>query len=93
MGLVNRMVIGRWIVRWLLRGSPAVVATKLAAAGLFGAWKWRRDRRRQGSALAAREISADYEVLGPDRLARPEPGGSGRGTSEPDESIHTSELE
>ena len=90
MGIVNRLVIGRWLVRWLLRGSPAAVAAKLAAVGLFGAWKWHRERRREESARATREISADYEVLGADRLTSPEPGGSSRGTAKADESNHPS---
>ncbi len=63
MGAVRRMLLGRWFTRWLLRGGPWSVAAKLVAVALFGAWKWRRDRRRSVPP-ATREIEASYEVLG-----------------------------
>ena len=68
MGLFTRAVMTRWLARWLFRGSPAAVLAKLAAVGALGAWRYHRKRKR----LAAgdpRRIDADYEVLGPDRIA------------------------
>lgn len=76
-------VLGRWAVRWLLRGGPAAVAAKLAGVALLGIWRWRREVRSVEAARRAREIPADYEVLPPDALsAGPEPPGSGGGTDE-----------
>lgn len=63
MGLVQRVVVGRWFTRWLLRGGPWSVAAKLAAVVLYGAWKWRREKRSQVAAEKQRELPADYEVL------------------------------
>lgn len=80
MGLLRKWVLGRWFVRWLLRGSPGTVAAKLAAVALWGAWKWRREKRRAETARRELEIPADYEVVGRDRLAAAEPGSSERGT-------------
>jgi len=65
MSLLRRLVLGRWFTRWLLRGGPWSVAAKIAAVGLYGAWKWRRERRRQMPARK-REIEASYEVLDSD---------------------------
>lgn len=67
MGLMTRAVVGRWLARWLMRGSPLAVAAKLAAVGALGAWKYHRDHRK--AERDPRGIDADYEVLGPDRIA------------------------
>lgn len=64
MGLLRRLVVGRWFTRWLLRGGPWSVAAKIAAVALYGAWRWRRDKRRQVPARNQGEIEASYEVLG-----------------------------
>jgi len=74
MGLLTRAVVGRWLARWLLRGSPLAVAAKLVAVGALGAWKYRRDHR--SADRDPRRIDADYEVLGPDRIA-PRAAGDG----------------
>jgi hypothetical protein len=84
MGILTRAVVWRWLARWLMRGSPAAVVAKLAAVGAVGAWRYHRKRRK----LAAHEpgrIEAEYEVLGPDRIApgprpTPEPQSTGKGT-------------
>jgi hypothetical protein len=88
MGLLKQAVLGRWLARWLMRGSPLVVVAKLAAVGAFGAWRYHRQRKRS-AAPDQKQIDADYEVLGPDRIApvaRPEmePGGNGQGTRVPE---------
>lgn len=75
MGFLRRLVLGRWFTRWLLRGGPWSIAAKLAAVALYGAWKWRRERKRVGTSRPAGEIEASYEVLDPDRL-EPGPGSS-----------------
>lgn len=92
MSILKKLVLGRWAMRWLMRGSPAAVAAKLAAVGLVGAWKWRRERKRELAAAAAREIPAEYEVVGPDRLAGPEPPGAPGGTLER-ERVHLDGIE
>ena len=71
MGLLQRVVVGRWFTRWLLRVGPWSVAAKLAAVVLYGAWKWRREKRNEAAAVRRREVSADYEVLGRDQLGPP----------------------
>lgn len=63
MGVLKKLVLGRWLLRWLFRGAPGTVAAKLAGVALFGAWKWRRERRREEAERRAREIPADYDVL------------------------------
>jgi hypothetical protein len=65
MGLLRRLVLGRWFTRWLLRGGPWSIAAKLAAVALFGAWKWRRERKQVQADQASKEIEASYEVLDP----------------------------
>jgi hypothetical protein len=88
MGLLKKAVVGRWVARWLMRGSPLAVVAKLAAVGAFGAWRYHRQRKRSG-AHDQKQIDADYEVLGPDRIApvaRPgmEPSASAQGTPVPE---------
>jgi hypothetical protein len=88
MGLLKQAVVGRWLARWLMRGSPLAVVAKLAAVGAFGAWRYHRQRKRS-AALDQKQIDADYEVLGPDRIApgerpRMEPGGNVQGTRVPE---------
>ena len=85
MGVLTRAVVWRWLARWLMRGSPAVVVAKLATVGAIGAWRYHRKRKK----LAANEpgrIEAEYEVLGPDRIGpgarRSEPRASVEGTGE-----------
>lgn len=78
MGLFTRAVVGRWLARWLMRGSPLAVVAKLAAVGAFGAWRYHRQRKRDGAG-DQKQIDADYEVLGPDRIAP-----VARGAVEPD---------
>ena len=68
MGFVQKLVLGRWFTRWLLRGGPWAIAAKLAAVAVVGAWRWRREHRRAARAERSREISASYEVLGPEPL-------------------------
>jgi hypothetical protein len=84
MGLFTRAVVGRWLARWLMRGSPVAVVAKLAAVGAFGAWRYHRQRKRD-AAQDQKQIDADYEVLGPDRIApvargAVEPDADGEGT-------------
>lgn len=77
MGILTRAVVWRWLARWLMRGSPAVVVAKLAAVGAIGAWRFHRQRKKLAEPEPGR-IEAEYEVLGPDRI------GPGRGSrSEP----------
>lgn len=80
MGMLQRLFLGRWVTRWLLRGGPWTIAAKLAGVALWGAWKWRRERRREVAGERAREIPAEYEVLPPDTL--PPPAGSPSGTGD-----------
>lgn len=68
MGLFTRAVVGRWLARWLMRGSPLAIVAKLAAVGAFGAWRFHRQRKREAG-RTPQQIEADYEVLGPDRIA------------------------
>jgi hypothetical protein len=97
MGFLRRVVLGRWLARWLMRGSPLAVAAKLLAVGALGAWKYRRDR--QGTAgRDPRQIDADYEILGPERIApvarggtEPIPEAEGNGGPEFDGGSRTSE--
>jgi hypothetical protein len=60
--------MGRWLARWLLRGSPTSVALKLGGVALWGVWRWRRDERRRRQERQQKEIDADYEVVPPGRL-------------------------
>jgi hypothetical protein len=88
MGLLKKAVVGRWLARWLMRGSPVAVVAKLAAVGAFGAWRYHRQRKRS-AAHDQKRIDADYEVLGPDQIApvaRPgrEPHGNAQGTRVPE---------
>jgi hypothetical protein len=75
MGLLGKVILGRWFTRWLLRGGPWSIAAKLAAVALLGAWKWRRERREAERLARSREIDATYEVLDRDagRLGSPKP--------------------
>lgn len=75
MGVLTRAVVWRWLARWLMRGSPAVVLAKLAAVGAFGAWRYHRKRKKLGGEPG--RIEAEYQVLGPDRI------GPARSGSEP----------
>ena len=77
MGILTRAVVWRWLARWLMRGSPAVVVAKLAAVGAIGAWRYHRNRKKLTANDPAR-IEAEYEVLGPDRI-----GSGARSTPEP----------
>ena len=88
MGLLKQAVLGRWLARWLMRGSPLAVVAKLAAVGAVGAWRDHPHRKR-AAAQDRKQIDADYEVLGPDRIApvaRPEvePGADAQGTPVPE---------
>jgi hypothetical protein len=65
MGIMTRAVVWRWLARWLMRGSPLTVAAKLAAVGAVGAWRYSRKRKAE----RRHRIEAEYEVLGPDRIA------------------------
>ena len=65
MGLLTRAVVWRWLARWLMRGSPLTVVAKLAAVGALGAWRYSRKRKAERTD----RIEAEYEVLGPDRIA------------------------
>jgi hypothetical protein len=67
-GLLKRLVMGRWLARWLLRGSPLSVGLKLGGVALWGVWRWRRDERRRRQEQREKEIDADYEVVPPGRL-------------------------
>ena len=72
MGLLTRAVVWRWLARWLMRGSPLTVVAKLAAVGAIGAWRYKRKQKAEGRD----RIEAEYEVLGPERIApvaRPSP--------------------
>lgn len=93
MGLVKRWILGRWLVRWLFRGSPLAVAAKLAAVGLWGAWRWRRERAQEEAARRSREIEADYEVIGPVPIPPPEPPMTPGGTADDPETDDRVEIE
>src|SRR5688500_685473 len=80
MGGLRNVVVGRWLVRWLLRGSPVAVVLKLAGVALWGAWRWRRERRAE-EARRPKELRADYEVVPPGRLPGPEPRAAAPGTA------------
>jgi hypothetical protein len=67
-GLLKRLVMGRWLTRWLLRGSPLSVGLKLGGVALWGVWRWRRDERRRRLEQRRKEIDAEYEVVPPGRL-------------------------
>lgn len=101
MGVLRRLVMGRWLARWLLRGSPLAVALKLGGVALWGVWRWRREERRQRLMRRRREIDADYEIVPPGRLetgpTRNPAGTPGYGADEPSreprESIRTDPRE
>lgn len=84
MALWTRVVLGRWLARWLLRGGPLAIAAKLVAVGALGAWKYRRELKRSGRDTG--QIDAEYEVLGPDRIApvAREPGAGPQGNGSPE---------
>lgn len=63
MGLLKKLFLGRWFTRWLLRGGPWSVAAKLAGVALWGAWKWRREKKQTERERVARELPADYDVV------------------------------
>ena len=67
MGLFTRAVVLRWLARWLMRGSPMTIVAKIAAVGAFSAWRYHRQRKR--SRRDEKRIDAEYEVLGPERIA------------------------
>jgi hypothetical protein len=48
-----------------MRGSPLTVVAKLAAVGAIGAWRYNRKRKAE----RRDRIEAEYEVLGPERIA------------------------
>ncbi|MGH7549509.1 MAG: hypothetical protein ACREK3_02015 [Gemmatimonadota bacterium] len=75
MGLLKRLFLGRWLVRWLFRGGPWSIALKLAGAALWGAWRLRREGKRTERERRKLEIDADYEVVPEGRL---EPGSGAR---------------
>lgn len=79
MAWLKRLVLGRWLARWLLRGSPASVALKMGGVALWGVWRWRRDERRRRLEERRKEIDADYEVVPPAGLET----GSSRNRGEP----------
>ena len=84
MGLFTRAVVLRWLARWLMRGSPLTIVAKIAAVGAFSAWRYHRQKKRLAG-NRERRIDAEYEVLGPERIApvaRPqgEPLGAPEGT-------------
>lgn len=86
MGLLTRAVVGRWLARWLLRGGPVAIAAKLVAVGALGAWKYHREQKRSDG-RDPHQIDAEYEVLGPERIApvaRPTAGDPARGAAEPE---------
>lgn len=86
MGLLTRAVVGRWLARWLLRGGPVAIAAKLVAVGALGAWKYHREQKRSDG-RDPQQIDAEYEVLGPERIApvaRPIPDDRARGAGEPE---------
>ncbi|MGH2804878.1 MAG: hypothetical protein ACRDL4_17830, partial [Thermoleophilaceae bacterium] len=76
-GLLKRLFLGRWLVRWLFRGGPWSIALKLAGAALWGAWRLRREGKRTERERRKLEIDADYEVVPEGRL---EPGSGARNT-------------
>lgn len=79
MGLIRKLVLGRWAAKWLLRGGPWAVAAKLAGVALYGAWQWRREH--EPDAGRPGEIEADYEVIDDaEPAARPEPSPRRLGT-------------
>lgn len=65
LGWLKKAMFGRWLARWLLRGSPWAVAAKLAAVAAWGAWRWRRRQNAAERNRRSREIPAEYEVLEP----------------------------
>lgn len=75
MGLIRKLILGRWGAKWLLRGGPWAVAAKLGLVALYGAWRWRREHGGDSGGKAM-EIEADYEVLD-DPSAEPVPGEQG----------------
>lgn len=85
-GWIKKAILGRWLARWLLRGSPWAVVAKLAAVAAWGAWRWRRRQNAAEQNRRSREIPAEYEVLeprSPDRIpGRGEPAGRGEGRDE-----------
>lgn len=76
MGWIRKVIVGRWLGRWLLRGGPWSIAAKLALVAVYGAWKWRREARRVEEDRASREIAAEYEVV--EEGAERPPSGQGR---------------
>lgn len=61
------------------------IAAKLVAVGALGAWRYHREQKRAPD-RDPRQIDADYEVVGPDRIApvaRPPAGRPSRGAAEP----------
>lgn len=84
MGFLTRAVVWRWLAGWLMRGSPLAVVAKLAAVGAIGAWRYNR-KRKQAEGRERGRIEAEYEVLGPERIApaarpAPEPHARSKGT-------------
>ncbi len=75
MGLLKRLLLGRWFARWLFRGGPWSIALKLGAAALWGAWRLRRESKRTEEERRKLEIDADYEVVPEGRL---KPGSGAR---------------
>ena len=47
--------------------QPVTIIAKIAAVSAFSAWRYHRQRKRLES--DQRRIDAEYEVLGPDRIA------------------------
>jgi len=78
-GLIRKLILGRWGAKWLMRGGPWAVAAKLGLVALYGAWRWRREHGVDNSRKVM-EIEADYEVLD-DPSAEPVP--DEQGTMEP----------
>lgn len=97
LGWIKKVVVGRWLARWLLRGGPWSVAAKLLLVAVWSAWRWRRSREVEAGSGGPGEIPADYEVLETEGPGRETPGkepasgprGSETGATEPERAPRT----